>query len=695
MLQSSPYQPLDPSRQEIRVLWLHPPAQEDDPRRDEIHATLATVSLSQKPAYNALSYTWGAPDDPVHRIWLNGRPFEVRSNLYDCLVHFRDATIQESGVPLWMWIDAICINQDDVGEKNIKESRVPLWIDAVCINQDDVVEKNAQLSLMGDVYRHARSVISWLGSDERLVQGMGLIDEIAREWARLLEELLAVDASAGPELADNKRPPVPRARLEDWLSETRHIWQPEEEDARLSGMVHLFQSNYWRRVWIVQELLLANRETHVYICGTVFITEAQLDILADCVLTVFGGERIKTVSNQVWIELTLGGVRGELAIRAELSAVQLGLVSPSLMFVLYVANTRAATDPRDVVYGLLHLIPDHGIVPDYRKAVWEVYVDWAAKAMLGHGSMELLSYVTTKAERWSNVELDLPSWVPDICNFKGYRHVDWRKREQQQEDGTNGGFAVELLNNGRVLKAEGRRRDTVKKVTRLPRSAEGDPLQWQWDMVRFCMDYVVAHRERGTCYPAGYPPLQALVRLVMQTRIAALSPDEYPKRVHELACEFIAWLVFGFHNMFRAGAPPGEPLELAASLLGLSWGDDFPETYEEAVFPGANVRELMGWNTLMDALTGPDAEITNDYMIDWCEDSWLIETEEGHIGRGPKTIAPGDGIFQLRHCTGTLAFRDSDAASGYVELLGKCDMVGWEDGEAVPGTVEYEQLLIA
>ncbi|KAK4141305.1 heterokaryon incompatibility protein-domain-containing protein [Dichotomopilus funicola] len=552
MSQDSQYQPLDSSQQEIRILWLLPRTKEDDSTSvSEIQATLTTVSLSQKPAYNALSYTWGAPDDPVHRIRLNGRHFEVRSNLHDCLVHLR---------------------QSGIGSR---ESGVPLWIDAVCINQDDVPERNSQLPMMGDIYRRATSVISWLGSDDRLLKGTAALTEIVREWTRFKEGLriiTAPDGSDGSELA--ARRPVSNDQLQDWL------------------------------------------QTHVCICGTASFAEADLDTLADCILTVFGEEKIDGVSDSIWTNVTLG-IRGELGMRARLSAVQVGLAAPSLMFVLYISNTRASTDPRDVVYGLLHLIPDHGIVPGYRKAVWEVYADWAAKAMLQHGNMELLSYVTAKEECWTDVELDLPSWVPDTFNYKGYRQVEWLKRGGQEntEDGRDGGFSVELLKNGRVLKVDGRHRDTVRKVTQLRRFAESKQ-QWKLDMIRFCMDNLVAQRESGRSHPTGIPPLQALVRLVMQAKIAALSPDEYPKRVHEVACGFIGWLIFAFNNVFRAGAPPGEPLDIASSLLGLGLGEDFPEMYEEAVFPGVDVRELMGWNKLIDAL--PEAGVVTDYMINWC-----------------------------------------------------------------------------
>jgi hypothetical protein len=38
-----------------------------------------------------------------------------------------------------------------------------LWIDALCINQDDDYERSAQVAIMGRIYQTARRVISWIG----------------------------------------------------------------------------------------------------------------------------------------------------------------------------------------------------------------------------------------------------------------------------------------------------------------------------------------------------------------------------------------------------------------------------------------------------------------------------------------------------------------------------------------------------
>lgn len=41
-----------------------------------------------------------------------------------------------------------------------------IWIDALCINQDDVLERNEQVRLMGEIYSRCSRVIVWLGQDQ-------------------------------------------------------------------------------------------------------------------------------------------------------------------------------------------------------------------------------------------------------------------------------------------------------------------------------------------------------------------------------------------------------------------------------------------------------------------------------------------------------------------------------------------------
>ena len=69
------------------------------------------------------------------------------------------------------------------------ESIIFLWIDAICINQANIQEKNHQVPLMADVYRRAEHVCVWLGerSDD---------SDVALDFIRRPGDLFATSVSA-------------------------------------------------------------------------------------------------------------------------------------------------------------------------------------------------------------------------------------------------------------------------------------------------------------------------------------------------------------------------------------------------------------------------------------------------------------------------------------------------------------------
>ena len=129
----------------IRLLAILP-ARFDDP----ISCTLNHVSLDDEPAYEALSYTWGAPIMD-HSLACNGKILAVTQNLFEGLRRVRRR----------------------------KAVRV-IWVDAICINQTDVPERNRQILLMGKIYQQASQVVVWLGVPG---DGEDLVDlGDLREW---------------------------------------------------------------------------------------------------------------------------------------------------------------------------------------------------------------------------------------------------------------------------------------------------------------------------------------------------------------------------------------------------------------------------------------------------------------------------------------------------------------------------------
>jgi hypothetical protein len=69
-------------------------------------------------SYEALSYEWGSKQNPIE-ITLNDQPFWVTTNLAEALVVLRSPTS-----PRNLWIDALCINQSNIPERNIQVRRM-------------------------------------------------------------------------------------------------------------------------------------------------------------------------------------------------------------------------------------------------------------------------------------------------------------------------------------------------------------------------------------------------------------------------------------------------------------------------------------------------------------------------------------------------------------------------------------------
>lgn len=68
--------------------------------------------------FSVLSYTWGT-DDPMYPIKLNGQTCYVRRNLWEFLVQAR-----HNGWTSRIWVDAICINQNDLQERGWQVPRM-------------------------------------------------------------------------------------------------------------------------------------------------------------------------------------------------------------------------------------------------------------------------------------------------------------------------------------------------------------------------------------------------------------------------------------------------------------------------------------------------------------------------------------------------------------------------------------------
>jgi hypothetical protein len=106
-------------------------------REDDITCQIFHSVISDAPPFEALSYTWG-DSSQLHQISSTEGIIHVTANcgaaLRDLRYSFRDRI---------------------------------LWIDALCINQRNIEEKNIQVPLMNRIYAAARRVVIYIGPDNR------------------------------------------------------------------------------------------------------------------------------------------------------------------------------------------------------------------------------------------------------------------------------------------------------------------------------------------------------------------------------------------------------------------------------------------------------------------------------------------------------------------------------------------------
>jgi hypothetical protein len=176
-----------------------------------LECKLLEVRKSESPRFEALSYTWGAPVFPKRITEIEFANFlQITENLFDALQALR-----------------------------LHDSSRVLWIDAVCINQENTTEKNHQVAQMGDIYRDAEIVLVWLGNED-CGNGVDELERIGRDC-----ELYGF----------SKIFPFP-LRMRDH-SAAEHLTKLVETCD--GAAVNAFLDREWfERVWIVQEFILAN-----------------------------------------------------------------------------------------------------------------------------------------------------------------------------------------------------------------------------------------------------------------------------------------------------------------------------------------------------------------------------------------------------------------------------------------------------
>ena len=345
--------PLPGAGKHVRLLRLSPGDFSDD-----LHVELEQVLLDGTSTYEALSYVWGSPANPVSILVgpSRGHTISVTQNLATALRYLRYAN----------------------------ESRT-LWVDAVCIDQSNLNERSYQVTLMGDIYRAALQVVVWLGPEED--------DSFdAFDVMRAIGSCIDVDW-----ISHSFKP---KAAVNDLsyhvLVELRQYTFRNHEAHAVNRLLH---RQWFERLWIRQEIGLATKA--IVRCGELSMpwlqfTNAILFIYRQggALITALGDQSASFISRILLVHrICQGGPYHLETLRTEL------------------AHTVCA-DPRDRIYGVLSLLHPSlqglGIIPNYSRDVALVYQDVTLRFIEFVRELSVLHQCELQ-----DIRRHMPTWVPD------------------------------------------------------------------------------------------------------------------------------------------------------------------------------------------------------------------------------------------------------------------------------------------
>ncbi|KAK9413749.1 putative Heterokaryon incompatibility domain-containing protein [Seiridium unicorne] len=367
------YVPLSQEIHEVRLVRFDPSTSPVFGQDNIMRLQPLAVSLEVSPKYSALSYVWGDADSGSF-IHVDGAKVPVRLNLFVALEQLYDHQVQS-----WLWIDALCINQNDDTERS--------W----------------QVGLMRQIFARAEVVYISLGTQRddsdlamHILEKIGNLVLTSKSESKIKTTLEPFDCGSAPHT------PVNMDRENLWTDISNKL----QNDADLQNkrpwvaIGALLHRCYFSRVWVVQEVALAQRGVVMSGGKT---TSLELFELAIEALDIV---RTPRELSATYFHLMALEVRQKSRLSCKiplLSLLQHFSRSPGRPFLM-------ASDPRDLVYGVLGVATDMNaleITADYEKTVAQVFTE-ATAAILLHDQSYTLDYC-----KFPKDTPNLPSWVPD------------------------------------------------------------------------------------------------------------------------------------------------------------------------------------------------------------------------------------------------------------------------------------------
>lgn len=332
----------------------------------------AYLNGSTLPHFVALSYVWGDLNDTLP-ICVSENTISATRNLHDVLQSLWDSKFDQL-----------------------------IWIDAVCINQEDLLERASQVALMGDIYTRALYVLAFLSPlSDPFDLGMDYIAQSAANPDHHYEPSLSPHLSV-------------------------RGFDARDEDLR-DSIIALFATPWWTRVWTVQEFILAQEVR--FQCGQRVIDCKTLqqgiqNLASHERKCCWAARRAGDGYPRGYLDYPSKAYSGLTLYNAALRMSNLSNIldtdpseAQSLLGVISLFRTRHCSDARDRVFGLsglrLQTSEAKDTLPaDYTISTATLYRNLAMMLIERSQSLDVLSHVL-HGPSLEKRTMGLPTWVPD------------------------------------------------------------------------------------------------------------------------------------------------------------------------------------------------------------------------------------------------------------------------------------------
>jgi hypothetical protein len=646
------------NKQNIRLVYLDPSS------GGCINCSLVVTDLDSNPSYTALSYTWGDPDwttsreppssasnsidSPRSSILCTGKLLQVTKNLFDLLIQLRERGFRNA-----------------------------IWIDAICINQADVNERDSQVSIVGRIYEMAENVLVWLGrgteGTEETLQLVQRIADIPPAYYDALKTDPAVYGVSDPEGSARPGPEL--------------ITVPTITHAEMKVLAPLMLSQWFTRCWIVQEFALAPKTVILW---------GRHEIVWDHILSV--SDFMLTIN---WSELAGKYVRDPRNIRElstfcqlppDLEALRIEIQKSGYMPLyncLRISRDFNATDPHDKVYsflGLLNASTRALITPNYREMVEKTYTRAAIAVIVESGNLQLLANLEDMSQRSLHL---LPSWVPDLTCAGMYSTLGYFQRFDAVRGQRLDPMTTTKLESHSILQLKGVQVDCASTI------ADSDD-NWLYPGHGCTASFrLMTNQHRlGSRYPRTQ---QSLIEVLWRALITDMGPTNQSPAPLSYSSQFKHYLIVHHPSIENLGDETAasevfESIEALTILASTFSNDDdrtsetLPSLDEIVSFQGGLESEEKMQRIRQDA---------KDFQQTLQATMWarrLFSTEQNLLGIAAKSIKPGDGIWLVPGSRVPLILRK--LSNGHYVFVGEAYVHGIMNGEAMMAEARFGDIIV-